>query len=189
MVLIFSRAEVSDSLLRAIPQMGEVSFNPSNNPQTSNAARGDVNSINLRNLGTGNTLVLLNGRRLVSHPTSQAGEGNIPVLGPNANALPVAGIERLEILRDGASAIYGSDAVAGVVNTVLRTDFNGSSLDLRYGGAEGTSRQEGEITGLFGRNFGGGRGNVTLSLDYTRRTAQVASDEISWPFSIERMAL
>jgi iron complex outermembrane receptor protein len=167
-----------DDLLRAIPQMGEVSFNPSNNPQTSNAARGDVNSINLRNLGTGNTLVLLNGRRLVSHPTSQAGEGNIPVLGPNANALPVAGIERLEILRDGASAIYGSDAVAGVVNTVLRTDFNGSSLDLRYGGAEGTSRQEGEITGLFGRNFGGGRGNVTLSLDYTRRTAQVASDEI-----------
>ena len=80
-------AVTGDDLLRAIPQMGEVSFNPSNNPQTSNAARGDVNSINLRNLGTGNTLVLLNGRRLVSHPTSQAGEGNIPVLGPNANAL------------------------------------------------------------------------------------------------------
>ncbi|HST35633.1 MAG TPA: TonB-dependent receptor [Allosphingosinicella sp.] len=171
-------ALTGDDLLRAIPQMGEVSFNPSNNPQTSNAARGDVNSINLRNLGTGNTLVLLNGRRLVSHPTSQAGEGNIPVLGPNANALPVAGIERLEILRDGASAIYGSDAVAGVVNTILRTDFDGLSLDGRYGWAEGTHREEWQLTGLAGTNFGGGRGNVTLYLDYTRRTAQLAEDQI-----------
>ncbi len=91
-----------DDLIRAIPQMGDVTFNPSNNPQTSNAARGDVNSINLRNLGVGNTLVLLNGRRLVSHPTSQAGEGNVPVLGYNSNSIPVAGVERLEILRDGA---------------------------------------------------------------------------------------
>jgi iron complex outermembrane receptor protein len=75
-----------DDLIRSIPQMGDVSFNPSNNPQTSNAARGDVNSINLRNLGVGNTLVLLNGRRLVQHPASQAGEGNVPVLGYNSNA-------------------------------------------------------------------------------------------------------
>jgi outer membrane receptor protein involved in Fe transport len=184
-VTVLDRAQIDatgaltgDDLLRAIPQMGEVSFNPSNNPQTSNAARGDVNSINLRNLGTGNTLTLLNGRRMVSHPTSQAGEGNIPVLGPNANALPVAGIERLEILRDGASAIYGADAVAGVVNTVLRTDFHGLSLDGRYGGAEGTHREEWQITGLAGANFGGGRGNVTLYLDYTSRTAQLAEDQI-----------
>jgi iron complex outermembrane recepter protein len=184
-VTVLDRAQIDatgaltgDDLLRAIPQMGEVSFNPSNNPQTSNAARGDVNSINLRNLGTGNTLVLLNGRRLVSHPTSQAGEGNIPVLGPNANALPVAGIDRLEILRDGASAIYGADAVAGVVNTILRTDFDGISLDARYGGAEGTHREEWQATGLAGANFGGGRGNVTLYIDYTRRTAQLAEDQI-----------
>ena len=183
-VTVLDRAQIDatgaltgDDLLRAIPQMGEVSFNPSNNPQTSNAARGDVNSINLRNLGTGNTLTLLNGRRLVSHPTSQAGEGNIPVLGPNANALPVAGIERLEILRDGASAIYGADAVAGVVNTVLRTDFDGLSLDGRYGWAEGTHREEWQITGLAGANFGGGRGNVTLYLDYTSRAAQLAEDQ------------
>ena len=170
-------ALTGDDLLRSIPQMGEVSFNPSNNPQTSNAARGDVNSINLRNLGTGNTLVLLNGRRLVSHPTSQAGEGNIPVLGPNANALPVAGIDRLEILRDGASAIYGADAVAGVVNTILRTDHDGISLDGRYGWAEGTHRKEWQVTGLFGRNFSADRGNVTIYLDYTRRTAQLAEDQ------------
>jgi iron complex outermembrane receptor protein len=167
-----------DDLLRSIPQMGEVSFNPSNNAQTSNAARGDVNSINLRNLGVGNTLVLLNGRRLVQHPVSQAQEGtNVPVLGYNANSLPVAGIERLEILRDGAAAVYGADAVAGVVNTVTRTDFNGLNLNGRYGYAQDTHRNEWELYGLAGHNFASGRGNVTVMLDYTRRTAQLAEDE------------
>ncbi len=154
--------------------MGDVTFNPSNNPQTSNAARGDVNSINLRNLGVGNTLVLLNGRRLVSHPVSQAGEGNVPVLGFNSNSLPVAGIERLEMLRDGAAAIYGADAVAGVVNTVTKSDFNGVSIDGRFGFAEGTHRKEYQITGFAGTDFAGGRGNVSLYLDYTQRTAQLS---------------
>ncbi|MDF2385644.1 TonB-dependent receptor [Nostoc ellipsosporum NOK] len=166
-----------DELFRSIPQAGDVTFNEANNPQTSNAARGDVNSINLRNLGVGNTLVLLNGRRLVNHPTSQAGDGNVPVLGYNANSLPVAGIQRLEILRDGAAAIYGSDAVAGVVNTVTKTNIHGGSLDFRYGGAEGTHRREFQLTGTAGSNFAGGRGNVSLYLDYTHRTAQLAEDQ------------
>ncbi|URW76409.1 TonB-dependent receptor [Sphingomonas donggukensis] len=166
-----------DDLFRAIPQAGDVTFNESNNPQTSNAARGDVNSINLRNLGVGNTLVLLNGRRLVQHPTSQAGDGNVPVLGYNSNALPVAGIERLEILRDGAAAIYGADAVAGVVNTVTKSNYDGAQIDLRYGGAEGTHRREFQATGLIGTDFASKRGNVSLYLDYTRRTAQLAEDQ------------
>lgn len=166
-----------DDLFRTIPQAGDITFNESNNPQTSNAARGDISSINLRNLGVGNTLVLLNGRRLVQHPTSQAGDGNVPVLGYNANSLPVAGIERLEILLDGAAAIYGADAVAGVVNTVTKSDLTGGSIDLRYGGAQGTHRREVETTGTYGRNFAEGRGNVSLYFDYTHRTAQLASDE------------
>lgn len=166
-----------DELFRSIPQAGDVTFNEANNPQTSNAARGDVNSINLRNLGVGNTLVLLNGRRLVQHPTSQAGDGNVPVLGYNSNALPVAGIERLEILRDGAAAIYGADAVAGVVNTVTKSDVDGGQVSLRYGGAEGTHRREFQATGLLGTNFASGRGNVTLFVDYTHRTAQLAEDQ------------
>ncbi|MDB5696438.1 MAG: TonB-dependent receptor [Sphingomonas bacterium] len=166
-----------DELIRSIPQAGDITFNEANNPQTSNAARGDVNSINLRNLGVGNTLVLLNGRRLVQHPTSQAGDGNVPVLGYNSNALPVAGIDRLEILRDGAAAIYGTDAVAGVVNTVTKTDYDGAQIDLRYGGAEGTHRREFQATGLIGSDFADKRGNVSVYLDYTRRTAQLAEDQ------------
>lgn len=166
-----------DELFRAIPQAGDVTFNEGNNAQTSNAARGDVNSINLRNLGVGNTLVLLNGRRMVQHPTSQAGDGNVPVLGYNANAIPVAGLQRVEVLRDGAAAIYGADAVAGVVNTVTRSNFDGASLDYRAGLAEGTHRAELQVTGNFGKKFAEGRGNVSLYLDYTRRTALRASDQ------------
>ena len=166
-----------DDLFRSIPQIGDVTFNASNNPQTSNAARGDVNSINLRSLGVGNTLVLLNGRRMVQHPSSQAGDGNVPVLGYNSNSLPVAGIERVEVLRDGAAAIYGTDAVAGVVNTVLRQRFDGVALDGRFTATQGTSRREYELTGTFGHNFAEKRGNVTLFLNYIRRTAQLASDQ------------
>lgn len=166
-----------DDLIRSIPQAGDVTFNEANNPQTSNAARGDVNSINLRNLGVGNTLMLLNGRRMVNHPTSQAGDGNVPVLGYNSNALPVAGIERLEILRDGASAVYGSDAVAGVVNTVTRGDYDGAEFNLRYGFAEGTNRKEFEGTALVGHSFDEGRGNFSLFFNYVHRTAQMAEDQ------------
>jgi iron complex outermembrane receptor protein len=164
-----------DDLFRSIPIMGDVFINPSNAAQTSNSTRGDVNSINLRSLGVGNTLVLLNGRRLVSHPTSQS-SGTVPLLGYNANAIPTANLERLEILRDGAAAIYGADAVAGVVNTVLQTDFNGLTMDAQYGWAEGTHRKEytGNIFG--GTDFADGRGNLSINANFTERTAQRPSD-------------
>lgn len=166
-----------DELIRSIPQMGDVSFNPSNNPQTSNAARGDISSIDIRNLGPGNTLVLINGRRVVQHPVSQAGIANVPELTYNANALPVGAIARVEVLRDGAAAIYGADAVAGVVNVVLKDDFEGLSGSLRYGGAQGTHLREFNANLVAGQNFGDGRGNVTLMGEYTHRTAELASDE------------
>ncbi|GAW40975.1 Vitamin B12 transporter BtuB precursor [Brevundimonas sp. SH203] len=175
--IVATGAVSGDDLLRSIPQMGDVLFSSANNPQTSNAARGDVNSVNLRSLGVGNTLVLLNGRRVVQHPTSQgtSDTGTVPVLSYNSNAIPVSGLERLEVLLDGAAAIYGADAVAGVVNTVLREDFDGLQMKAQYGGAEGTHRREFTL-GLFaGKDFE--RGNLSGFLDYTNRTAQLASDE------------
>lgn len=166
-----------DDLMRSIPQMGDVLFSAANNPQTSNAARGDVNSVNLRSLGVGNTLVLLNGRRIVQHPTSQgtSDTGTVPVLSYNSNAIPVSGLRRVEVLLDGAAAIYGADAVAGVVNTVLRDNFDGLRMTTQYGGAEGTHLRELNL-GLFaGRNFE--RGNISAYIDYTDRTALRAEDQ------------
>ncbi len=166
-----------DELIRAIPQMGDVTFNPGNNAQTSNAARGDVGSVNLRSLGVGNTLVLLNGRRVVTHPASQglSDTGTVPVLSFNSNAIPTLGLSRLEVLLEGAAALYGSDAVAGVVNTVLKTNYDGLRLEAQYGGAEGTHLRELQVGGVFGRNFA--RGNITASVEYTEREALRASDQ------------
>ncbi|MBA3928106.1 MAG: TonB-dependent receptor [Xanthomonas sp.] len=166
-----------DELMRTIPQMGDVLFDASNNPQTSNAARGDVNSVNLRSLGVGNTLVLLNGRRLVQHPTSQgtSDTGTVPVQSFNSNAIPVSGLDRMEILLDGAAAIYGADAVAGVVNTVLQSDFDGVSASTRYGGAEGTGMNEFEVNLFAGHNYD--RGNVSAFLNYVDRSELMASDQ------------
>jgi len=175
--IIATGAVSGDDLLRSIPQMGDVLFSSANNPQTSNAARGDVNSVNLRSLGVGNTLVLLNGRRIVQHPTSQgtSDTGTVPVLSYNSNAIPVSGLERLEVLLDGAAAIYGADAVAGVVNTVLQQDFDGLEMKAQYGGAEGAHRREFTFGMFAGKDFE--RGNLSGFLDYTNRTAQQASDE------------
>ncbi|MNS00120.1 Vitamin B12 transporter BtuB precursor [compost metagenome] len=170
-------ATTGDELMRTIPQMGDVLFDSANNPQTSNSARGDVNSVNLRSLGVGNTLVLLNGRRLVQHPTSQgtSDTGTVPVLSYNSNAIPVSGLERLEVLLDGAAAIYGADAVAGVVNTVLRDNIDGLTVSARYGGAEGTQMRDTEFNLFAGKNLE--RGNVSLFANYAQRTALWASDQ------------
>lgn len=166
-----------DELIRSIPQMGDVTFNPGNNAQTSNAARGDVGSINLRSLGVGNTLVLLNGRRVVTHPASQglSDTGTVPVLSYNSNAIPTTGLARLEVLLDGAAALYGSDAVAGVVNTVLKDNVDGLRLEAQYGGAEGTHLREFQANALAGKSFD--RGNLTISLEYTHRDALRAEDQ------------
>ncbi len=183
-VTMISAADISvtgatsgDELFRSIPQMGDVTFNSSYLAGSSNSARGDVGSVNLRNLGIGNTLVLLNGRRVVNHPTSQANENLVPVLTYNTNAIPVSGLQRLEVLRDGAAAIYGTDAVAGVVNTVLKDDFDGADLSVQYGLAEGTDLRELKVNGIIGRNFAEDRGNVSLFFNYDNGTGLGSSEQ------------
>jgi iron complex outermembrane recepter protein len=163
-----------DDLYRSIPQVGDINFNTQNlRASSAGFARGDVASVNLRDLGAGNTLVLLNGRRIVKHPTAQ---GNADFT-YNANTIPVGGIERVEVLLDGAAAIYGSDAVAGVVNNVLRSNFEGFNVDAQYGGAGGTNFRQMQLTGLWGVPFASGRGNVTTYLGFAHDTPLYASDQ------------
>jgi outer membrane receptor protein involved in Fe transport len=169
-------------LFRSIPQLGATLFNEQAiGGVSANAARGDVSSISLRGLGQGNTLVLINGRRTVLHPTSQAVTGvidsGVPTFGYNSNALPVGAIDRVEVLLDGAAALYGSDAVAGVVNNVLNSSFEGVRLDGQFGGAEGTNLREWTVNALLGTKFAGGRGHVTLFGGYARRSRLFASDQ------------
>lgn len=165
-----------DDLLRSLPFMGDVAFNPANSPQTSNAPRGDVASIDLRGAGLGETLVLLNGHRMVDYPTSQT-TGGVPLISFNAQTLPVAALDHLDILRDGAGAIYGSDAVAGVLNAVTVTHFNGLTISNEYGGAEHTSMRQENVDLLAGHDFAGGAGNITVAVDLAQRSAELSGDE------------
>ena len=174
---IANTAAVSgDDLFRSIPEAGDITFNGTYlGGGNSNAARGDVATVSLRGLAQGNTLLLLNGRRSVVHPTAQT-DNETPVFGYNVNALPVMGLERVEILKDGAAALYGSDAVAGVVNNVLKSDFNGAEMDIQFGAAEGS---EWTANTVWGSDFDQGRGNISLFFGASHKDATLASD---YPF-------
>ena len=121
----------------------------------SSGARGDNANINLRNLGATGTLILVNGRRMAINPMTAGLSQAV-----NVNQLPTQGIERIEVLRDGASAIYGSDAVGGVINYVLKRSFQGTEIMLRQGLTEGGGGQSTQATFTFGTNFAGGQGRI-----------------------------
>jgi iron complex outermembrane recepter protein len=163
----------ADEFLRTIPQTSNVQFNSESTGV--NDARGDVASVNLRGLGSGNTLVLLNGRRLVNHPTTQT-ENDVPTVIVNANTIPTLGVSRVEILRDAAGALYGTDAVAGVLNTVLRSDYDGLQVGARYGGSEGTRFREATSVLFGGRNFNDDRTSIAIFGTYFDRDGMAASE-------------
>ena len=157
-----------DDLFRAIAQTGDVNFNDADTDNGGiNNARGDVASIDLRAIGTGNTLALLNGRRLVAHPGTQV-ENFVPVTTVNTNAIPTMGLRRVEILADGAAALYGTDAVAGVVNSVLRNNFEGFTVEAGLGRDRG-GMEEYTLSFQAGRDFNGGKTNVSIMGDYLTR--------------------
>jgi outer membrane receptor protein involved in Fe transport len=150
------------------PELVSVPINESGN--LGSHAKGDHSAISLRGLSSGNTLILLNGRRLVPHPISSA-EASMPALSVNVNQLPNRGFDRLEILRDGASSVYGTDAVAGVVNLIMRKDFRGAELALRYGTTTDGGGAEWRGTLLFGKDFAEGKGRLVTTLDVFKRQA------------------
>jgi len=172
--IIATGAVSGDELFRSIPQAGDVQFQEARTTGNLNDARGDVASLNLRSLGTGNTLALLNGRRAVLAPGSQT-ENLVPVQTVNTNSFPVPGIKRVEVLRDGAAAIYGADAVAGVVNVVLDSRFRGLKVETQYGGSDGTGYREGTFNVKAGTRLADGT-RLTVFGGYTGRTRLMATE-------------
>ena len=172
--IIATAAVSGDDLFRSIPQAGDVQFQEARTTGNLNDARGDTSSINLRSLGTGNTLMLLNGRRVVPAPGTQT-ENFVPVQTANTNAFPVAGVRRVEVLRDGAAAIYGTDAVAGVVNTVLENDYEGARLEAQYGGSDGTPHRETTVNLKAGTRLNDGT-RVAVYAGFYTRNRMLATD-------------
>jgi outer membrane receptor protein involved in Fe transport len=117
-------------------------------------------TVSLRGLGTNRNLVLIDGRRAT--PANALGVVDI-------NTIPPAAIERVEIITGGASATYGADAVGGVVNFILKKDFEGLELDGSMGLSERGDGREATISGLMGTNFNDDRGNVTIGFAWNDR--------------------
>lgn len=130
----------------------------------------NANSLDLRGLGPGRTLILVDGRRLSDYPLAYNGQSNIV----NISAIPLAAVDRIEVLSGGASAIYGSDAVAGVVNIIMRTDF-GNSIDMNI--RQGTTKDGGMDSTRFQAvgGFLGQKWNLTYAFEWYDRDALYAS--------------
>ena len=123
-----------------------------------NADADGTNILNLRGLGAARTLVLVDGRR---HVAGSAGTQSVDV-----GSIPMKLIERVEVLTGGASAVYGADAVTGVVNFILKDDFEGFDIDVMTGiSGEGDANQS-SIAAVWGTNFSNGRGNIAVAVDY-----------------------
>ncbi len=127
----------------------------------------------LRGLGVNSTLVLINGRRAAAYPFAQ----NIDEAFLDLNSIPISAIERIEVLKAGASAIYGSDAIAGVINVILRKDYRGLEASARAGTTVdgGGTTYSANVFGGFG-NLATDRYNVTLGVDYFSREKIGAAD-------------
>ena len=161
-ILASGQANAAD-VVRTLPQVRDLGeFREGGTQGGNNNQQG--NAINLRGLGQAATLVLIDGHRVTNTGASQTFT--------EANALPLAAIERIEVVADGASAVYGSDAIAGVVNYVLRKDYEGIELSLRGSNNTGGFEITPGITG--GTNWevnGLGRGRILASYEYSHRNA------------------
>lgn len=144
-----------DSLMNDMPQ-----FTPSVSSTSNNPSNGGQANLDLRSLGSKRTLVLMNGRRLV--PSNS--DGSVDV-----NLIPTALIKSVETISGGASAAYGSDAVAGVANFIINDSFEGVQIDAQYGQ---TDRNDGETESYsltIGGNFADDKGNAVISINRSTR--------------------
>ena len=174
-VTIMDRSELNitgvedvGDLLAELPSV-DTSYNASTSYGYINIS--GLSQYNLRSLGSTRTLVLVDGRRMVG-----ARHGGTAI---DTNAIATDMIERVETMTGGASAIYGSDAIAGVVNIITRDNFEGFKVRGEYGFTEDGGRERYRASGIAGGNFADGRGNAVIALEYVKKTP-VYSRQREW---------
>lgn len=154
--IVATGATTSTELLRSVPEMNNFSATGNNmgQNQANFVDQPAIHGIGVGNGGAGLTLVLFDGHRLPGAGINQTA--------PDAGVIPASALERVEVMADGGSAIYGSDAVAGVVNFVPRKNFNGAETNLRFGSAKGYQTKN--FSQLFGKRWDTG----SFLFDYER---------------------
>ena len=138
---------------------GDIQATPTNTPGSA--------TVSLRGIGSNRNLVLIDGRRATPGNASMA---------VDVNTIPSAAIERVEIISGGASSTYGADAVGGVVNFILKKNFQGLSVDAQYGVSQRGDSEEYNISGIMGTNFADGRGNISVAMSTSDRKSALRQD-------------
>ena len=159
--------KVLNELPQFVPALSQ--FTTTDVQQTANNTIG-ARTLSLRGLGANRNLVLIDGKR--SMPIN-------PTMVIDTNSIPRSAIARVEVITGGASAVYGADAVGGVVNFILKDDFEGASVDMRFGDTQHGGNQEVSFSGLLGANMADDRGNVMLGLERSTQT-KVLQQERDW---------
>ena len=162
-------ATTTEELLRQIPALtsfGAITVSQSNGTITTSQA-----TVSLRALGSTRTLVLINGRRVSVF-------GGTTIVAVDVNSIPLAAIERIEVLKEGASSLYGSDAIAGVVNFILRTEFQGGEFSANYGEPtiHGGGKDYGGSAFLGYGELAKDRYNVNFGVTYHKQERILGSD-------------
>ena len=147
-----------NELSEALAELPAISGSITSESSQSSTQSSGQSTISLRNLGSTRTLTLIDGRRTVGNTST----GSTISL----DTIPDAFVERIEVITGGTSAVYGSDAVTGVVNVITRDNFEGLVVDTRYGAAEEGGNEEFSIEVAAGANFDDGRGNIMFALEY-----------------------
>ncbi|NIP19023.1 MAG: TonB-dependent receptor [Xanthomonadales bacterium] len=173
-------------LLTHIPSIGGFEFTDSN--YGVGGARGDVAAVNMRSLGSNNTLVLLNGRRMVTHP-SVTWMSSVPVASYNVNSISSGVLRRIEVLRDGAAPLYGADAMAGVVNFISHDTFEGLRISGKHGWNTDTNYAESEGQVSTGWFTGDGRSHFGLAASWYDRNHLPLSELDELNYELDRRQL
>lgn len=171
-IVTISGEEIRDSgeveLAEIVADLPGVSSTLNGGTVTGNVQNSGLDVVNLRNLGDNRTLVLIDGRRTVSN----SGNGNRVSL----NTIPTDFVDRIEVVTGGTSSVYGSDAVAGVVNIITESRLTGFRLGARMGVTDEGDGQERTVTGSFGTRFSGDRGYFLISGTWDQRDGILARD-------------
>jgi iron complex outermembrane receptor protein len=154
-----SGAVTVEQLLNTLPEVVPTAGRGSDNQSAFGGAGGNA-TVDLRGAGPNRVLVLMNGHRIA--PNDIAGTVDL-------NTIPAALVERVEVVTGGASSVYGSDAVSGVVNFIMKHDYQGADVDSQYFVTERGDGNEFTLTGVVGANAPDNRGNVTLFAGYNQR--------------------
>ncbi len=156
-----------ESVLNQLPQFSPTGTQFSSSIQSGTTQSPGAATLNLRGLGTNRNLVLIDGRR--PQPSNAA-------LVVDINTIPQAAIQGVEVITGGASAVYGPDAMAGVVNFILKKNFQGLTVDAQTGVTQEGDGQEHHVSALMGMNSADGRGNIMIGLDWNKRDPVYTKD-------------